>query len=413
VKLLFFIALGLLIGMASSNAQEGDSLLAKRQKHTTKLTKKVREKDPLPKPPDEIFELVQYPTKIGKMAAYLSKPKDSAKKHPAIIWITGGFPSGGGGSSLWESTSTENEQSARIYRLRGIVMMFPSLRGGAADNPGHQEQFYGEVDDVISAYDYVSNLTHVDSKRVYLGGHSTGGTLALLVAASTDKFAGILSLGPTADDYGKDGVPYEWTAKEQLLRRPIAHLDSIKTPTFVVEGEHGNSDSLTKLKKANKNPHVTVIQVDQGDHYNVIHPVNTIIAQAMNDSKDGSLALNKNELRLSYIEEAKRKRETTDLETLTRYRGEGMDLNEIVTVTFYAFSRDEAACKKAAEDATKSAFDVIGPEQHKDSDGDPYFSVKLNKRLNLTKLQSLFDASKAASEIARLRDLQYDGWTAK
>ena len=388
-------------------------MLVKRQKHTTNLTKKLQQKEALPKPPEDIFELVQYPTKIGKMAAYLSKPEDTAKKLPAIIWITGGFPSGGGGSSLWESTSTENEQSARIYRLRGIVMMFPSLRGGAPDNPGYQEQFYGEVDDVLSAYDYVSKLKHVDPKRIYLGGHSTGGTLALLVAASTDKFAGVLSLGPTANDYGEDRAPYEWTAKEQLLRRPLAHLDSIKIPTYIVEGEHGNSDSLEKLRKANKNPRVTVIQVDQGDHYNVIHPVNSITASAIHDSKDGSLALKENEVRLSYLKEAKRKRETTDLETLTTYRGEGMDLSKPRTVTFYVFSRDESACKQAAEDGTKQAFDVVGPEEHKDSDGDPYFAVKLNKRLNLTKLQALFDASKAASDIARNLDIQYDDWTAK
>ncbi len=128
MKPFFFIVLYLIGCGAPGHAQESVSLLEKRKGHVTKLIKELRAKGALPQPTDEIFELVQYPTKIGKIAAYLSKLEDSNKKHPAIIWITGGFPSGGGGSSLWESTRTENEQSARIYRLSGIVMMFPSLR---------------------------------------------------------------------------------------------------------------------------------------------------------------------------------------------------------------------------------------------------------------------------------------------
>lgn len=87
------------------------------------------------------------------------------------------------------------------------------------------------MDAVLSAYNYVRKLKHVDPKRVYLGGHSTGGTLALFSAASSDKFAGILSLGPTAADYGKDRSPYEWTDEERSLRHPIEHVSSIKTPT--------------------------------------------------------------------------------------------------------------------------------------------------------------------------------------
>jgi dipeptidyl aminopeptidase/acylaminoacyl peptidase len=60
-------------------------------------------------------------------------------------------------------------------------MMFPSLRGGN-DNPGRHGGFYGEVDDVLAAHDYLSRQPYVDPKRIYPGGHSTGGTLALLTA---------------------------------------------------------------------------------------------------------------------------------------------------------------------------------------------------------------------------------------
>ncbi len=62
-------------------------------------------------------------------------------------------------------------------------MMYPSLRG-AHDNPGQPEGLFGEVDDMLAAITYARKLDYVDPERVYLVGHSTGATLALLTAAA-------------------------------------------------------------------------------------------------------------------------------------------------------------------------------------------------------------------------------------
>ena len=66
-------------------------------------------------------------------------------------------------------------------------MMFPGLRG-TSGNPGTQESFLGEVDDVLAAADFLRKVDYVDPSRIYLGGHSTGGTLALLVAEAGASF---------------------------------------------------------------------------------------------------------------------------------------------------------------------------------------------------------------------------------
>ncbi len=114
-------------------------------------------------------------------------------------------------------------------------MLYPSLRGGNS-NPGQIEAFFGEVDDVLAATEFVAQLPYVDPQRIYLGGHSTGGTLALLVAAASDRYRAVFSFGPVDDvaGYGADVLPFNpFDQREVVLRSPIYWLDRIKTPVFV------------------------------------------------------------------------------------------------------------------------------------------------------------------------------------
>jgi dienelactone hydrolase len=62
--------------------------------------------------------------------------------------------------------------------------MQPALRGSNG-NPGRNECLF---DVVIAAARFLRERPDVDPTGVYLGGHSTGGTLALLAAESTDLF---------------------------------------------------------------------------------------------------------------------------------------------------------------------------------------------------------------------------------
>ena len=101
-------------------------------------------------------------------------------------------------------------------------MMFPSLRGGN-DNPGRKEGFLGEVDDVLAAADFLATVDYVDPRRLYLGGHSTGGTLVLLVAESSDRFRAVFSFGPVDDVSGYGGaVPPVQHLEPPRDRAPLA-----------------------------------------------------------------------------------------------------------------------------------------------------------------------------------------------
>jgi len=161
-------------------------------------------------------------------------------------------------------------------------MMYPSFRGGN-ENPGFRECCYGEVDDVLAAAEYLAKQDFVDPSRIYLGGHSTGGTLVLLAAAASDRFRAVFSFGPIDEIIGYSGepIPFDYKDQQELrMRSPINWLSSIKVPTFVFEGSDsgGNIYSLYQLKRVSKNPLVQFHPVKGKDHFSVLAPMTMLIA---------------------------------------------------------------------------------------------------------------------------------------
>jgi dipeptidyl aminopeptidase/acylaminoacyl peptidase len=264
---------------AGGSADPSVSLVEARQGFQTKLARRASDKEPVPQPPARLFRVVRYDSPAGKLAAYLTPDPKDGQKHPAIVWITGGDCNSIG--DVWGPAPASNDQTAAAYRKAGIIMMFPSLRGGN-DNPGVKEGFLGEVDDVIAAAEFLAKQEYVDPKRIYLGGHSTGGTLVLLVSECSDRFRAVFSFGP-ANDVG--GYPDEYTpfdtsnAREVELRSPGRWLHSIRVPTFVFEGtDRGNIDSLQAMAHASTNPKAHFLPVRRADHFSILAPVNRLIA---------------------------------------------------------------------------------------------------------------------------------------
>jgi dienelactone hydrolase len=236
--------------------------------------------DPAPQPPPGMFDLVKYRSPVGDLVAYVSHPPQDEQKHPVIIWVVGGF-SNSISEVAWAPASADNDQSASAFREAGVLMMYPSLRGGN-HNPGVIEYFYGEVDDLLAARDYLADLPYIDPARIYLGGHSTGGTLVLLAAESSSAFRAVFSFGPAADVrvYGAEKLHYDLSdPRESDLRSPIKWLDAIKSPTFVFEGSEGNIAALKALAAASKNPALHFFPVAKATHFSILRPLSRLIAQ--------------------------------------------------------------------------------------------------------------------------------------
>jgi alpha/beta superfamily hydrolase len=282
---LTLLAWGSVIAIGISKA-EGEKnftqqpLAEARKGFQTQLAKFEREEeDPAP-PPAGVLELVLYPTGLGPMAAYVSPNPQDGQRRSAVVWVTGGFSNSIG--PVWEPATADNDQTASVFRESGCVMMYPSFRGGNR-NPGSKEGFMGEVDDLVSAIHWLKQRPYVDADRIYLGGHSTGGTLVLLAAAADPGAArAVFSFGPVNDPagYGRDFMYHKGlTSREAKLRAPENWVKDIRSPTLVIEGEEGNVDSFPALKKGAQSAPLTFIKVTGQDHFTVLQPASKVLAQ--------------------------------------------------------------------------------------------------------------------------------------
>lgn len=235
---------------------------------------------PAPQPIGDLaqqWQLIRYNSPAGAMAAYLTRDPGDGQKRPAVIWAHGGF----GGVGL----ETLEFEPASLFADAGFVVMCPSWRG-ENDNPGKYEMFYGEVDDAVAAVEYVAKLQYVDPNRIYMVGHSTGGTITLLTVEATPKLRAAFSFGGAPDigsivrfgGIGYGNTPFDWTdKKERRLRSAIDYIHHVRTPTFYFEGTLSDDylDDARRMEKfAQKaGAPVKVFLVDDFDHFELPEPI--------------------------------------------------------------------------------------------------------------------------------------------
>lgn len=189
-------------------------------------------------PPSGVKEVIYDSGKL-KLKAWLSDRPADDNKHPAVVYAHGGYSFGGN-----EEWSTMKE-----FLNQGYILMAPMLRGENG-NPGNFEYFYGEVNDLIAAADYLSNLSYIDNESIFLCGHSVGGQLSMLVSMMPSKYRGISSLGAYPDQesfirYGGDPIPFDANNRREFeLRSFIAYQDSIIKPLFAYMGDQEDPSTI-------------------------------------------------------------------------------------------------------------------------------------------------------------------------
>src|SRR5262249_2245226 len=102
--------------------------------------------------------------------------------------------------------------------------------------------FYDEVDDVLAAAEYLAQHPNVDSGKMYVSGHSVGGTMALLAALASNRFKAAASFSGSADQvtWSDDPdlvIPFNRSdAAEMRMRSAVAYATSFKCPVRMYYG---------------------------------------------------------------------------------------------------------------------------------------------------------------------------------
>lgn len=357
----FFLiaALGLSRLASGQDQRPGDaekSLLESRGAHVTELTKAVRDLEPLQAPPeDSNTELVTYPGPLGPLTGYLVRPANLQASQGAVIFLNGGFPPGGG-SKVWEDWS-----KAKPLIDAGLVVMYPTMRGDCG-NQGVQESFYGEVDDVLAARDYLAGLSTVKEDDIYLVGHSTGATLAILVAEATDKFRAVFALGPVSDPavYGRQAITYDPdSATERRLRAPIEFLSTITTPTFIIEGRDGNGRERSRLQSATTNPKIFSHAIEYADHFEAVFSTLGLIAKKVAPTTPASeRRITADDLNDAYEQDFHAMRIIRHKSKIEKLVADGVDLQQPVEIVHQVACRYRLALETVTKTLLNRGYEV-------------------------------------------------------
>jgi dienelactone hydrolase len=270
----------------------GPPLHERRAAFATSLSKDIPEleRDELVEPPRGMYEAVRYNSAIGPLRAYVTPDPRDGKKHPAVLDCHGGF--GGVGAWLWDPPDY-----TRPFRDAGLTFMSPSWRG-ENDNPGHYEMFWGEVDDALAALRYLRSLPYVDPGRIYIIGHSTGGTLAMLLATETDQVRAVFSFegAPNIAQWIRIGggpgfVPFNMSdSREFALRSVVAMASSFRVPTswfYAPRGAFANdAKPFQAALTATNNQRVHLLSVRGADHLTVLTRLVSFVAMKIVADRD-------------------------------------------------------------------------------------------------------------------------------
>ena len=195
------------------------------------------------------FRKVTYRSRVDgrEVPAYLFAPltKRGPRGHAAMVWVHGGVHSDWG---------TNMYPFVREAVQRGYVVITPDYRGSTGYGAEHYEAIdYGgkEVDDAISAVDFLATLAYVDMDRLGMMGWSHGGFITAhtlyrqqhpfkagaAIVPVTNLFFRLSYKGPSYQrDFAAEkevlGLPFE-KREDYIKRSPVFHVENLKVPILV------------------------------------------------------------------------------------------------------------------------------------------------------------------------------------
>jgi len=184
--------------------------------------------------------------------SFVVGPKD-ASNAPLIVWPHGG-PHG-------VITTTFNKTALFFCKL-GFSVLFVNYRGSTGHGEENVNSLLGRIGDMdVKDCDYsrevcLAALPNLSPQKVFLLGGSHGGFLVTHLAGQyPDNYKGVVARNPVTNlasmcevtdipdwTFNERGAQYAWlhpdpsTLQEMWIRSPIAHIENIKAPIFLMVG---------------------------------------------------------------------------------------------------------------------------------------------------------------------------------
>ncbi|WP_245582448.1 alpha/beta hydrolase family protein [Neorhizobium lilium] len=164
-----------------------------------------------------------------QLIAWLSSYEPSLKLKPAVLFLHGGNATGDG---HWELM--------KPYVDAGFVVLLPSFRGENGQD-GAFSGFYDETSDALAAAHYLESLPGIDKDRLFLAGHSNGGTLSLL-SSMTRRFRASVPISAGVNSWRffsryTEDIRFDVSdPREFLMRSSVCFGPSLKCPTLLLRG---------------------------------------------------------------------------------------------------------------------------------------------------------------------------------
>ncbi|HEY2498274.1 MAG TPA: S9 family peptidase [Candidatus Angelobacter sp.] len=212
---------------------------------------------------DDMVEpfLIHYPSKDRKwqISAFVYVPYNAEKngKNAAVVWLHGG-----------PDSQSDNSFNRGIQYLvnQGYFVIAPNYRGSSGygkefEDADRHDMGGGDLEDVISAAEWIKKTGFIDPKKVVVTGGSYGGYLTMMaVTKAPDEWAAGVPVVPFVNwfteienedpllrqyDIATMGDPMKDKALLQA-RSPINFVDQIKAPLLLLAG--GNDPRCPKTE---------------------------------------------------------------------------------------------------------------------------------------------------------------------
>jgi len=174
---------------------------------------------------------------------YLRKPEGDGP-FPVMIFIHGGF----GDNPEYTRAMLDMSIAERLFQTKFVVFSTDYR----VDHSGK------DIDDIVTAFKFVSNLPYVDDRKIAYFGDSHGAYLAIMAATQTNPFAlihgwGVADMAEWYRHIKSMPVSYYKRVSEDLVKSlggtpdqvpgsyhqvsPTTHVANIKCPILILHGD--------------------------------------------------------------------------------------------------------------------------------------------------------------------------------